>query len=80
MDKQVTVYSTPQCHFCHQLKEFLTEKNIEFKEVDVAADQQAREEMVKLTGQMGVPVTIIGDEAVIGFNQPKISELLGIAA
>lgn len=75
---KVTVYSTPSCHFCHMAKEFFTEKNVPFEDIDVAGNQEKRKEMIEKSGQMGVPVIIIGDKIVIGFNKPKIVELLGI--
>ncbi len=80
MDKTVTVYSTPNCHFCHQVKEFLKQHNIPYTEHDVAADADKRKEMIEKTGQMGVPVTIIGDEAIVGYNEGKLKELLGLSA
>jgi glutaredoxin len=61
-------------------KEFFKEKGIEYEDVDVAADQTRRAEMVDLTGQLGVPVIRIENDVIIGFNKPKIAELLGIAA
>jgi glutaredoxin 3 len=76
--KEVTIYSTPSCHFCHMAKEFFTANNIAFTDYNVASDQEKRAEMMEKTGQMGVPVIQIGDELVIGFNKPVISQLLGI--
>lgn len=78
--KKVTIYSTPSCHFCHMAKEFFTEKGVTFEDIDVAANQEARAEMIDMTGQMGVPVIRIADDVIIGFNKPKIAELLGIEA
>jgi glutaredoxin 3 len=78
--KKVTIYSTPSCHFCHMAKEFFKEKGVQYEDVDVAADASRRAEMVDLTGQLGVPVIRIEDDVIIGFNKPKIAELLGIAA
>ena len=78
--KKVTIYSTPSCHFCHMAKEFFTEKGVAYEDINVAADQDKRAEMIDMTGQMGVPVIRIGDDVVIGFNKPKVAELLGIAA
>ena len=78
MDKTVTIYSTPVCHFCHLAKDFFAENNVEFVEHDVASDLERRKEMVDITGQMGVPVIQIGDEMIVGFNQPLITQLLGI--
>lgn len=76
--KKVTIYSTPSCHFCHMAKEFFKENGISYEEHDVAADQAQRQEMMSLTGQMGVPVIRIEDDVIIGFNKPKITELLGL--
>lgn len=76
MDTSVTIYSTPVCHFCHAAKDFFQENNIEFTDHDVAADAEKRQEMIDLTGQMGVPVIKIGDDIVIGFDEAKLKELL----
>lgn len=78
MDKTVTIYSTPVCHFCHAAKDFFAANNIAFTEHDVAADLEKREEMIELTNQMGVPVIRIGDDVVIGFDEGKLKELLEI--
>ena len=76
MDTSVTIYSTPVCHFCQAAKEFFKENNVEYTEFDVAADAEKREEMIEMTGQMGVPVIRIGDDVVIGFDEGKVKELL----
>ena len=74
----VTIYSTPSCHFCHMAKDFFKEKNVAFTDYNVAADPEKRKELIEKSGQMGVPVIFIGDQMVIGFNKPKIVQLLGI--
>lgn len=76
--KKVVVYSTPSCPYCHLVKSFLEENNIEFSDSNVAEDEKAREEMIAKTNQMGVPVIDIEGEIVIGFDKPKISRLLDI--
>lgn len=76
--KNVTIYSTPTCHFCHMAKDFFKEKNIAFTEYDVASSLEKRREMMEKSGQMGVPVILIDDELIIGFNKPRIVELLGL--
>lgn len=76
--KNVTIYSTPSCHFCHAAKEFFTENNIEFTDHDVSSDSEKRQEMVQKSGQMGVPVIFIDDEMIVGFDEPKVKSLLGI--
>ncbi len=78
MEKTVTIYSTPVCHFCHSAKDFFKENNVNYTEHDVAMDAEKRQEMIELTGQMGVPVIRIGDDVVIGFDEGKLRELLGL--
>lgn len=80
MDKQVTIYTTPTCHFCHMSKEFFTENSVSYTEHDVANDPAQRQEMIDKSGQMGVPVIFVGEEMVIGFDKRRLSELLGIGA
>jgi glutaredoxin 3 len=77
--KTVEIYSTPSCHFCHAAKEFFTAKNVPFTDYNVAQDIERRQEMVEMTGQMGVPVIRIGDDVVVGFDQRKVAELLGVS-
>ncbi len=74
----VTIYSTPVCHFCHAAKDFFKENNVDYIEHDVAADLEKRTEMIDMTGQMGVPVIRINDDVIIGFDEPKLKELLGL--
>ncbi len=75
---KVTIYSTPTCHFCHMAKDFFAEKGVSFEDFNVSTDLEKRKEMVDKSGQMGVPVIVIEDKVVVGFNKPKIMELLGI--
>lgn len=78
LNKKIKVYSTPDCAQCYTLKGFLKKHNIEFEEVNIYEDKEAKEEMIKKSGQQNVPVMEIGDEIVIGFNKEKISKLLDI--
>ncbi|MBP9710828.1 MAG: glutaredoxin family protein [Candidatus Pacebacteria bacterium] len=80
MNKHVTIYSTPTCHFCHMAKEFFTEKGIEFTAYDVASDAAKRQEMIQMTGQLGVPVIVIGDDVMVGFDRNKLATKLGVEA
>ncbi len=75
---KVTIYSTPTCTYCQLAKQFFQENNVEYQEIDVAADAEKRSEMVEKTGQMGVPVIEIDDQVVVGFDQAKIKEMLGM--
>ncbi|KKP41380.1 MAG: Glutaredoxin-like protein, YruB-family [Parcubacteria group bacterium GW2011_GWA2_33_14] len=74
----VIIYSTPTCVYCNSLKAYLTEKNIQFKEIDVSENQKELEKMVSISGQMGVPVVDIDGDVIIGFDRQKIDELLKI--
>lgn len=74
--KNVVIYSTPSCHYCNLAKQYFQDHNIEYTEHDVATDVDKQREMIEKSGQMGVPVILIDDQVVVGFNQPKISELL----
>lgn len=76
--KSVVIYSTPTCHFCHMAKEFFKENGVEYTDYDVLTNLEKRQEMFEKTGYGGVPVIVIGEEVIIGFDQAKISALLGI--
>ncbi len=76
MGKTVTIYSTPTCHFCHAAKAYFDEHGVNYEDHNVLDDLAKREEMVNMTGQMGVPVIRIENDVVIGFDQAKIEELL----
>ncbi len=82
--KKVKLYSTPTCGYCVQLKDWFRERNIEYQEFNVQIDDEARDFIIRKSGQMGVPVTIISDgdeddgQLVLGFDTEKISNLLGI--
>jgi glutaredoxin-like YruB-family protein len=75
----VTIYSTPTCHFCHAAKEFFKEHNIPYEDFNVAEDIEKRKEMIAMTGQMGVPVIKIGTDIIIGFDEDKLRQLLGVS-
>jgi glutaredoxin-like YruB-family protein len=84
MDKMTTaqpkviVFSTPTCSFCTQAKRYFKEKNIRFTDVDVSKDQSAARDMMRRTGQMGVPVILINNKPIIGFDRNKINQMLNI--
>jgi len=75
-NKKVTVYSTPTCHFCNMAKEYFDEKGVKYESFDVATDMEKRKEMMEKSGQMGVPVIVIGEDIIVGFNKPVIEDLL----
>ena len=72
----ITIYTTPSCVYCKVAKAYFKEKNLEYKELDVVVDEAAREEMIKKSGQMGVPVIDINGKIVIGFNKREVEEAL----
>jgi glutaredoxin-like YruB-family protein len=76
--KRVTLYSTPSCSWCNVLKNHLKASNIRFTEVDVSQNQEAAEQMVRRSGQRGVPQTDIDGQIIVGFDKNKINSLLGI--
>ena len=77
--KNITIYSTPSCHFCHMAKDFFKENNVEFTDKNVAVNRASAEEMVQKSGQMGVPVIDINGEIIIGFDEPRLRTILEIA-
>lgn len=72
------IYSTPTCVYCKTLKEYLKNNNKEFEDIDVSKDEKQLQEMIKNSGQMGVPVIDIDGEVIVGFDKAKIDELLKI--
>lgn len=76
--KQVTIYSTPTCHFCHAAKEFFDANKVQYTDHNVATDLEKRKEMVEKSGQLGVPVITIGDELIVGFDEERLKELLAV--
>ena len=75
---KVTIYSTPTCHFCSMAKEYFKANSIPYEEFDVASNMEKRKEMMEKSGQLGVPVILVGDKVVVGFDRPKLSQLLDI--
>jgi len=81
---EATVYTTPTCPYCRQVKEYLGRQGVSYREVDVSRDAAAGAEMVRLSGQEGVPVTVIsapgsGDQVIVGFDRPRLDEALAQA-
>ena len=75
--KNITVYSTPTCPYCRQVKDFLKEKGVDFTDHNVASDVDARNLMVRKSGQLGVPVIDVDGAVLVGFNRNRLEELLG---
>lgn len=75
---RVIMFSTPSCSYCKTAKSYFRQKGIRFKDVDVSRDAAAARDMVRRSGQQGVPQILIGNKVVIGFDRPKIDNLLGL--
>jgi len=78
VQKRVTVYSTPSCSWCTTLKKHLDAHGIRYKDIDIARDQKAAEDMVKKSGKQGVPQMDINGQMIVGFDKTKINSLLGL--
>ncbi len=76
--KKVLIYTTPSCIWCQRAKEYFKAQNIDFEEIDVSRNRQQAQEMIRKSGQMGVPVIDIEGKIILGFDQPSIDESLGI--
>ncbi|MFA5329829.1 MAG: glutaredoxin domain-containing protein [Prolixibacteraceae bacterium] len=74
--KQVTVYSTPTCSWCNTLKSWLKHNNINFRDVDISRDEKAAQDLIRRSGQQGVPQTDINGQIVVGFDQARLKSLL----
>ncbi len=75
---KVIIFSTPTCSFCNAAKRYFREKNIRFIDVDVSRDEAAARDMMRRTGQTGVPVILINNRPIIGFDKTKINQMLNI--
>lgn len=75
---KVTIYTTPTCVYCKMTKAFFKEHDVAYEEKDVSQDAAARDEMIAKSNQMGVPVIDVDGELVIGFDKPRLSQLIGV--
>lgn len=73
---KIKVYSTTACPWCYKLKDWLNEKGIKFEEIDVGVDHKAAQEMIKKSGEMGVPQIEIEGKMIVGFDQAAIEKEL----
>ncbi|MFO8129881.1 MAG: glutaredoxin domain-containing protein [Bacteroidales bacterium] len=76
--KNVTVYSTPACTWCNALKSHLRKHRVVFTDIDISQDPSSAEELVRRSGQQGVPQTEIDGEIIVGFDKTRINKLLGV--
>ena len=74
----VKIYTTPTCVYCKMAKDFFNKHNVQFEELNVVDDDQAREEMIRKSHQLGVPVIDVDGEIFVGFNRPVLEKALGV--
>ncbi len=74
----ITVYSIPTCTYCKSVKRLLDELKIPYNDVDVSTDREAEREMIEKSGQVGVPVVMVGDKVLVGYDRAKLKKLLGV--
>lgn len=77
---KVEIFTTPTCSYCASIKEFLNEKNISYIEHNVAVDEEARMRMVQISSQLGVPVTIVDGQVIVGFDRKSLEKAFAKAA
>tara|TARA_Y100000310_G_scaffold265528_1_gene276600 strand:- start:3754 stop:3990 length:237 start_codon:yes stop_codon:yes gene_type:complete len=75
---KVIIYSTKTCPWCIKVKEFLKANKISFTNKDVGSSKKNAQEMIKKSGQQGVPVVDIGGKMIVGFNEGKLKKALKI--
>lgn len=75
---KVVLFTTPTCSYCRLAKAYFQKHRIRFTEVDVSRDQRAAADMVRRTGQSGVPVILIDNKPVVGFDKSRINRMLGL--
>lgn len=82
MNKPVTIYSTPTCGYCRAAKDLFKTHNIAYTEIDVSVDQAEARKMIEKSGQMGVPVIVVGEgseeEIIVGFDRNRLSRSLSL--
>jgi len=74
---EIKIYSTPTCPYCKMAKSYISSKGFAYTDFDVSTDQTAAQAMVKLTGQMGVPVISVDGQVLVGFDKSRLDQLLG---
>ncbi len=77
MMRKVTVYSTKNCPYCRMAKAFLDKHGVPYESIDVGENTDAAKKMIDLSGQRGVPVILVDDEVIIGFDSQRLNELFG---
>ncbi|HOT93887.1 MAG TPA: FAD-dependent oxidoreductase [Methanoregulaceae archaeon] len=74
---KVVVYFTENCPYCRMVKAFLDQRKVPYRAVNVGTDRQAAREMIERSGQYGVPVTVVDEEVIVGYDAKRLGELFG---
>ncbi|NCO11338.1 NrdH-redoxin [Candidatus Pacearchaeota archaeon CG_4_9_14_0_2_um_filter_39_13] len=75
---KIIIYGTDSCPWCHKAREFMKEHKVKFTDKNVGEDQKAAQEMIKKSGQQGVPVIDVDGEIIVGFDEDRLKSLLNI--
>ena len=78
MDKKIIVFSTPTCSWCIKVKQYIKQKGFSYKDIDVSKDSRALQDMIRKTGQQGVPQIWINGKPIVGFDRAKIDQMLSL--
>ncbi len=78
MKTTIVVFSTPTCSWCRKVKDYLKKNGLIYKDIDVSRDLAAQRDMIRKSGQQGVPQLWINNNPVVGFDRDKIDRLLGL--
>ena len=76
---KVVLFSTSTCSWCRRAKRYFRERRMPFKEISVERDPKAAQDIVRKTGQTGVPVIKIGNRWIVGFDKERIEKELGLS-
>lgn len=76
--QKIVVYSTPDCAYCYTVKDYLLEKGFQYEEINIYESEEGRKKMEELSGQQNVPVTVVGETVITGWDKKKLNETLKI--
>ncbi len=76
---EVKIYTTPTCPWCKKAKEFLSQRGVNYMEMDVSSDPRALEELVKVSGVRSVPVITCGTDVLVGFDPARMESIVNCA-
>ena len=73
---KVLLFSTSTCSWCRRAKRYFKERGVPFKEINIERDTEASRDIVRMTGQRGVPVIKIGNSWIVGFDKDRVEKEL----